>query len=131
MLGNPCRAGRKAGPVVLITREAVSVIDLDEYIVAREIGGPAWPPTLRLVPGIMSLEKRSLLDRWPRSLSGRPARAGHHRVEESEHVVGLRFEDVASLIGERDPGLFASSPKMGGWTQPRNVVQGSGANVAK
>src|ERR1700759_700026 len=49
-LGNPSRAGRKAGPVVLITREAVSVIDLDEYIAAREIGGPAWPPTLRLVP---------------------------------------------------------------------------------
>jgi hypothetical protein len=95
----------------------------------REIGGSAWSPTMRLAASCRL--KTISLARWPRSLSGCSACAGHYRVEECEDVVRLRFENVASLIGEHDPGLFASSPKVRGGTQPRGVVQGSGAHVEK
>ena len=42
------------------------------------------------------------------------ARVGHHRVEKCEDVVRPRFEDVASLIGQYNPRLFAPTIRTDG-----------------
>jgi hypothetical protein len=41
-------------------------------------------------------------------------RFGHHRIEESEDVVRLRVEDVASLIGQHDSEPRPPCPCCGG-----------------